>query len=106
MKTRTLLLSIVLLFALAIRAQQPMQRKPPTPLTEALLMSQKPQGVTEEQWRELIRKPTTAALYPIRLTQAMLDTLDVKQLDIRYQYVLVPERQRRNDKPLSGQMER
>ena len=87
MSTR-LILGCCLLLAFNARAQQP---NGPTPMTEALLLAQRPQGVTEEQWRELIRKPATAALYPIRLTQAMVDTLDTRQLDIRYQYVLVPE---------------
>jgi hypothetical protein len=30
-----------------------------------------------------------ASLIPIRITQAMLDTIDGKLLDLRYQYVLV-----------------
>ena len=77
-----------LLLALTGRAQQPAG---PSPLTEKLLLAQKPEGITVEQWSELIRKPATASLYPIRLTQAMLDTLDVKQLDIRYQYVMLKE---------------
>jgi len=88
MKARLLIISFLLL-ALGAPAQQPTVPKPITPLTETLLLAQRPTGITVEQWMELIRKPTTAALYPIRLTQAMLDTLDVKQLDIRYQYIMV-----------------
>ena len=89
MNARLLTISLFLL-ALGAPAQQPTVPKPITPLTEALLLAQWPTGITVEQWRELIRKPTMAALYPIRLTRAMLDTLDTRQLDLRYPYVLVP----------------
>jgi len=100
MNARLLIISFLLL-ALGAPAQQPTVPKPITPLTEALLLAQRPTGISVEQWRELIRKPTTASLYPIRLSQAMLDTLDVKQLDIRYQYVFVrvPHDRIRNLRP-------
>ncbi len=78
-------------------AQGPLQetlseRLDPTPLTEKLLMAQRPASIPVEQWAKMIREPVNATLYPIRLTQAMLDTLDASQLDLRYQYVMVPLR--------------
>ena len=43
----------------------------------------------EADWLRLMEKPENAALYPLRITQAMLDTLDANKLDLRYRYVLV-----------------
>jgi len=41
-------------------------------------------------WRRgLGANPVNATLYPLRITQAMLDTLDAEKLDLRYRYVLV-----------------
>jgi len=56
-----------------------------------VIMAQKPAGITEDQWRKMMLEPVNATLYPIRITQAMLDTLDATQLDLRYRYVMVPE---------------
>lgn len=41
----------------------------------------------------MVLSPVHASLYPIRITQAMLDTMDARQLDLRYQYVM-EEKQR------------
>jgi len=43
----------------------------------------------EADWLRLMEKPENATLYPLRITQAMLDTLDARELDLRYRYVLV-----------------
>ncbi len=60
----------------------------PNALTMQVIMAQKPSGIAEEQWRKMMLDPVNASLYPIRLTQAMLDTLDASKLDIRYQYIM------------------
>ena len=61
----------------------------PNALTMQVIMAQKHTGVSDAQWRKMMLEPVNATLYPIRLTQAMLDTLDATQLDIRYRYEMV-----------------
>ena len=80
----------IALLSLAGYAQEPTGPRP-TPLTLALLGSQRPAMVSEEQWLKLISNPANAAVLPIRLSPAMLDTLDTAALDPRYHYVLVPD---------------
>jgi hypothetical protein len=88
--TRTLILCFALVSAGVMRAQYPVPA-PPTPLTEALLMAQRPSHFSEDQWRRIIRNPGNAGVYPIRITRSMLDTLDASELDKRYVYKLMPE---------------
>ena len=45
----------------------------------------------EADWLRMMEKPVNRTLYPLRITQAMLDTLDATKLDLRYQYVMVKE---------------
>jgi len=47
----------------------------------------------EADWLKLMAQPVNTSLYPLRITQAMLDTLDATKLDLRYQYILVQELQ-------------
>jgi hypothetical protein len=54
-----------------------------------VVMAQRPASISEEKWRAMMLNPVGASLIPIRITQAMLDTIDGRQLDLRYQYVLV-----------------
>jgi len=54
-----------------------------------VIMAQKHTGISDAQWRRMMLDPVNASLYPIRLTQAMLDTLDATKLDMRYRYELV-----------------
>ena len=61
----------------------------PNALTMQVIMAQKHTGISDEQWLKMMLEPVNATLYPIRLTQAMLDTLDATQLDARYRYELV-----------------
>ena len=61
----------------------------PNALTMQVIMAQKHTGISDEQWRKIMLGPVNATLYPIRLTQAMLDTLDATQLDPRYRYEMV-----------------
>ena len=56
--------------------------------THAVLLANR-LGMPEADWLRLMEKPENAALYPLRITQAMLDTLDANKLDLRYRYVLV-----------------
>ncbi|MBP9160851.1 MAG: hypothetical protein WAT61_04145 [Flavobacteriales bacterium] len=70
---------------------KPFPSDAPNALTMQVIMAQKPAGITEDQWRKMMLEPVNATLYPIRITQAMLDTLDATQLDLRYRYVMVPE---------------
>ena len=85
---RTLALLLVLIPA---AAYSQMQIPGPTPLTEALLIAQRPVRIPAEQWQRIVRNPANAAAYPIHLSQAMLDTLDTSQLDRRYFYVMMPD---------------
>jgi len=96
MRLRSLLL-VALLAPLVGLAQDPAKRpkslaeEPPNALTMQVLMAQRPKGITEAQWKEMVLDPTTAVLFPIRVTRAMLDTLDGRELDLRWQYVFVRE---------------
>jgi len=45
----------------------------------------------EAEWLQLMAKPENATLFPLRVTQAMLDTLDGREMDLRYRYVLVEQ---------------
>jgi hypothetical protein len=57
--------------------------------TRAVLLANCPKGMAEADWLKLMEKPVNRTLYPLRLTQAMLDTLDAEKLDLKYRYVLV-----------------
>ncbi len=61
----------------------------PNALTMQVIMAQRPASIPEIQWRKLMLDPVNASLYPIRITQAMLDTIDATQLDLRYRYMMV-----------------
>ncbi|MCB0767979.1 MAG: hypothetical protein KDB95_12290 [Flavobacteriales bacterium] len=67
--------------------------KPPTtnnqplnPTTLAVVLANKPERFTQEEWLHMMEKPVHRSLYPLFVTQAMLDTLDATQLDRRFQY--------------------
>lgn len=57
--------------------------------TLAVLLANRPKGMPEAEWLQLMAKPENATLFPLRVTQAMLDTLDGREMDLRYRYVLV-----------------
>ena len=63
--------------------------QPPNALTIQVIMSQRPASMPEAQWRKMMLDPVNASLYPIRITQGMLDTIDAAQLDLRYRYMMV-----------------
>ncbi|MBX2984034.1 MAG: hypothetical protein KF843_15300 [Flavobacteriales bacterium] len=58
--------------------------------TRAVLLANCPKDMAAADWLRMMEKPVNRSLYPIRLTQGMLDTLDASKLDLQYQYVLVP----------------
>ena len=45
--------------------------------------------MNEAEWLKLMEIPANRTLFPLRVTQGMLDTLDAKKLDLGYSYVLV-----------------
>jgi hypothetical protein len=61
----------------------------------AVLRANCPKGMAEMDWLKLMEQPVNQSLYPLRITQAMLDTLDATQLDPRFRYVLVNDLHRR-----------
>ena len=80
---------ILLLSPAALRAQELAQHPPPAnEYTLHLLMAQRPAEMAPEQWKLIVGNPANATLFPIRLTQSMLDTLDTEKLDKRWQYVM------------------
>lgn len=91
------LFMLALISPLMVFAQDPAKRpkslavEPPNSLTMQVLMAQRPKGITEAQWKEMVLDPTTPVLFPIRVTRTMLDTLDGRELDLRWQYVFVRE---------------
>ena len=58
--------------------------------TRAVLLANKPERFTEAQWLEMMQKPLNRSLHPLRITQAMLDTLDGKALDLKFRYEMIP----------------
>ena len=73
------------------RAQEPATAPAwpaPNALTMQLLLQQRPADIPAEQWQRMVLSPVHASLYPIRISQAMLDTIDARQLDLRYQYLM------------------
>ena len=58
--------------------------------TLAVLRANRPERFTEEEWLRMMQESVNQAVFPLRVTQAMLDTLDARKLDLNYQYVLIP----------------
>lgn len=83
---------LVLMVPVFAWAQGPATSTAPVPLnapTLAVLLANRPLDVDEAQWLKLMEEPVNWSLYPLLVTQAMLDTLDARQLDMRFQYVMV-----------------
>lgn len=100
MKYRKLisLLALVPVLALAqvpSTSPSPREKGPgveaPNAETRAVLLANCPKSMPEADWLKLMAQPVNSTLYPLRITQAMLDTLDAAQLDLRYQYMLVKQ---------------
>lgn len=56
----------------------------------AVLLANRPAHIEQAKWLAMMTQPVNRSLYPLRITQAMLDTLDATQLDERFQYIMVP----------------
>jgi len=85
------ILGLALLLPLLTPAQQP----PPVIYnapTLAVINANRPERFTEAEWLRMLENPVNRSLYPLFVTQAMLDTLDATQLDLRFQYQMVPDR--------------
>ncbi len=54
-----------------------------------MLLANRPKTMPEADWLKMMAKPVNAVLYPLHITQEMLDTLDGRKLDLRYRYVLM-----------------
>ncbi|MCC6839595.1 MAG: hypothetical protein IT230_05490 [Flavobacteriales bacterium] len=59
--------------------------------TRTVLLANRPMDVPQADWLKLMANPVNASLFPLRITQPMLDTLDAGKLDARFRYVLVRE---------------
>jgi len=57
--------------------------------TRAVLLANKPEHFTEKEWLKMMQEPVNWSLYPLRITPAMLDTLDARQLDVRFRYQMM-----------------
>jgi len=89
------LMFILLVLPLGLLAQEPGSSAPPDTLnatTRAVLLANRPEHVEEAEWLRVMERPVNRTLYPLRITQVMLDTLDGRLLDRRFQYILVNER--------------
>lgn len=73
--------------------------KPINAATHAVLLVNRPERFTEEQWLDMMQKPVNRSLYMLRVTQTMLDTLDATQLDSRFRYEMVQEHGIRPGRP-------
>jgi len=60
--------------------------------TRTVLLANRPPQFTEAEWLQMMERPVNRSLYPVRINQAMLDTLDAKALDPRFQYEMIPAR--------------
>ena len=59
--------------------------------TLAVLLANRPDRFTEEQWLKMMQEPVNQALFPLRVTQGMLDTLDGREMDLRFRYIFIPD---------------
>jgi hypothetical protein len=54
-----------------------------------VLLANRPAQIDEAKWLAMMQDPVNRSLYPLRITQATLDTLDGRLLDQRFQYIMV-----------------
>ena len=83
-----LLLALVPLFALAQQPQQPSATPPFNAPTLAVLLANRPAHIEQATWLAMMEKPVNRSLYPLRITQATLDTLGATLLDRRFNYIM------------------
>lgn len=104
MKYRKLTCLLALLPVLALAqvpsTSSPKEKRPgveaPNAETRAVLLANCPKGMPKADWLKLMANPVNATQYPLRITQAMLDTLDASKLDLRYQYLLIQNEPQRH----------
>ena len=97
MNLRLILFALVL-FPLAAVGQKPTSQVDGNPVrapelnttTRAVLLANRPPQFSDAEWLKMMEKSVNRSFYPLRLSPAMLDTLDARQLDIRYRYEMVP----------------
>jgi|GEM_PF-781185 len=90
---------VLLLIPLFVSAQTSSSRSvsgKPAPLpinapTHAVLLANRPAHIAQVEWLRMMEDHVNRSLYPLCITQAMLDTLDGRQLDMRFQYMMVRE---------------
>jgi len=56
--------------------------------TLAVLLANRPAHIEQAKWLEMMEQPVNRSLYPLRITQAALDTLDGSALDRRFNYIM------------------
>ncbi|MBL7982137.1 MAG: hypothetical protein JNL52_10060 [Flavobacteriales bacterium] len=90
MSMRNLLLLAALL-PIFVTAQGPAStgQAPYNAPTLAVLLANRPAHIEEAKWLAMMQDPVNRSLYPLRISQATLDTLDGRQLDRRFQYIMV-----------------
>ena len=59
--------------------------------TLAVLRANCPKGMAEAEWMKLMEIPANRVAFPLRITQGMLDTLDGREMDLRFQYLFIPD---------------
>ncbi|HRP81052.1 MAG TPA: hypothetical protein PLY76_04060 [Flavobacteriales bacterium] len=65
--------------------------------TLTVLLANCPKSMSATEWLRMMEVPANRALFPLRITQGMLDTLPVKELDLRFQYVFAPNTPQRHE---------
>jgi len=90
MSARAFLLALLLspLLALAQVQTPPSATASFNGPTLAVLLANRPAHIEQAQWLAMMEKPVNSSLYPLRLTQATLDTLNGSALDRRFNYIM------------------
>jgi len=96
-RTLVLLLALLPIWVLAQappQTEQPVLAKQPAPLnatTLAVLRANHPKSMSWDQWLRIMQGTDGPVLYPLRVTPVMLDTLDGREMDLRFRYMMVKE---------------
>jgi len=90
MSTRAVLFVLLLapVCALAQVQTPPAATAPFNAHTLAVLLANRPAHIEQVKWLEMMEQQVNRSLYPLRITQAMLDTLDGSALDRRFNYIM------------------
>ncbi|MBP7409428.1 MAG: hypothetical protein KA941_11780 [Flavobacteriales bacterium] len=99
--SKHLFVLLLLCLPLGLLAQE--RATPAQPLnapTLAVLLANRPAHMEQAKWLEMMQQPLNRSLYPLRITQATLDTLDGSALDRRFQYIMVQAKPPTNNEPV------